>query len=573
MPTRAYVPGAEWGPLSTFESGVHHLAPGQLISPAFSPLKTSLEFRKDVQVTLRDSTKIYVDLYLPPERSATIPVLVAWSPYSKSGGSKPSSIGLWKMLGIHTHTSGLEKFEGPDPDFWCAKGFAVCNPDPRGIGKSEGDAVMFGRQEGQDCYDLIEWLAVQDWCNGKVGMSGTSYLAASQWMTAAEQPPHLCAISPCEGFSDVYRELAKVGGMDDLAFVKRVETSFAGSGARESNAQNAIEHPLYSDFWKDKVPALDNITIPTYVVASYTNALHTPGTFRGWRGIASKEKWLRIHNTMEWPDYYSEEAKAKLLQFFERFLKGADNGWEKRPRVEYTLQDLEGNDRENIPATEFPPPGAIGKKLYLDGVSRTLVEGASKASTVEHDSEGWPGLISFMLTFNKETTIVGYPRLELLVEAEKGGNMDLFFQIQKLDPRGNHLQQFTVPGRSAALHDVTERGAPILRYKGPHGRLRVPMGRQLDADLSTEDVPVQALDKYEELAPGEKVPINVALAPCGLIFHPGEQLRLVISARNNQGPLMPDPGDFVPDNKGKHTVHCGGGQPSYLVLPVLEAST
>ena len=51
------------------------------------------------------------------------------------------------------------------------------------------------------------------------------------------------------------------------------------------------------------------IGVPAYIVASYSNMIHTPGTFRGWRRIASTEKWLRIHNTMEWPDYY-EQAKG-----------------------------------------------------------------------------------------------------------------------------------------------------------------------------------------------------------------------------------------------------------------------
>ena len=91
-----------------------------------------------------------------------------------------------------------------------------------------------------DCHDLIEWLAVQDWCNGKVAMSGTSYLAISQWFTAAEQPPHLTAISPWEGFSDVYRDLVMRGGMRDTGFAERLQkNSFAGKNkrARTSSAR------------------------------------------------------------------------------------------------------------------------------------------------------------------------------------------------------------------------------------------------------------------------------------------------------------------------------------------------
>jgi uncharacterized protein len=52
----------------------------------------------------------------------------------------------------------------------------------------------------------------------QIAMSGTSYLTIAQWFTAAEQPPHLAAINPWEGLSDVYRDLVMRGGMPDTGF-------------------------------------------------------------------------------------------------------------------------------------------------------------------------------------------------------------------------------------------------------------------------------------------------------------------------------------------------------------------
>ena len=154
-----------------------------------------------------------------------MPVIVAWSPYGKGQGTSASVMGVFGMVGLDNGiVSGLEKFEGPDPAYWCAHGYAVCNPDIRGVVDSDGDSVLWDRQEGRDCHDLIEWLAEQPWCTGKVGMSGTSYLAVSQWFTAAEQPPHLAAINPWEGVSDVYRDLVMRGGMPDT----RVRPTAAG---------------------------------------------------------------------------------------------------------------------------------------------------------------------------------------------------------------------------------------------------------------------------------------------------------------------------------------------------------
>ncbi|WNV82987.1 CocE/NonD family hydrolase [Umezawaea sp. Da 62-37] len=66
---------------------------------------------------------------------------------------------------------------GPGPAYWCTQSYAICNPDVRGVVDSEGDSVLWDRQEGRDCHDLVEWLARQLWCSGKAGISGTSYLA------------------------------------------------------------------------------------------------------------------------------------------------------------------------------------------------------------------------------------------------------------------------------------------------------------------------------------------------------------------------------------------------------------
>ena len=80
------------------------------------------------------------------------------------------------------------------------------------------------------------------------------------------------------------------------------------------------------------------------------------------------------------------------------------------------------------------------------------------------------------------------------VEANGADDMDLFVLIQKLDAYGTPLQQFTVPNQNARIHDLTDHGATVLRYKGSDGRLRVS-ARRLDARLSTDDVPAHAFDR------------------------------------------------------------------------------
>lgn len=566
--------GKEHGLLSPFEPGTKILQAGYQIAPMFRPLPADIIFEKDVPVLMRDGITIYADIFRPVGNEK-VPVIIAWSPYGKSGGTAPRTTALFDMLGMDNGMlSGLAKFEGPDPAYWCAHGYAICNPDARGVAHSEGDIHMIGTQEGRDCYDLIEWLGVQDWCNGKVGMSGTSYLAFSQWFTASEQPPHLAAINPNEGLSDAYRDLSMRGGIPDLFFTKRLQVNHVNAGKvkREDVYEEALRYPLADNpVWEDKIARFDNITVPAYVVASYSNTLHTTGTFRAWRRMASEEKWLRIHNSQEWPDYYDDANTEDRRSFFDHYLKDIDNGWEKMPRVRYSLLDLEGGDLINQPANQFPPADIINQKYYLDGKTRNLTpEAPAKEVKVSYDTQTDPALASFTVRFDKETILLGYPKVHLWVEAEGADDMDLFVLVQKLDAYGNHLQQFVVPNQGALMHDLTECGGSVLRYKGSNGRLRVS-ARHLDKTLSTDAIPVHTFDRIEKLQPGQIAEIQIDLFPVGLVFYPGEQLRLVINAKNTIGGIMPGTPAYVPENKGLHIIHTGGSHPSYLQLPVKPA--
>lgn len=569
VPSRPLEPGGRYGVFSGYEPGIRTLPAGFRLAPAFKPLPVDIVLEKDVAVTLRDGVTIYVDV-LRPVGTAKVPVIVAWSPYGKSQGSSPSAMGVFELVGLDNGiVSGLHKFEGPDPAYWCAQGYAICNPDMRGTIDSEGDSVLWDRQEGRDGCDLIEWLGVQEWCNGKVAMSGTSYLAASQWFTAAEQPPHLAAINPWEGVSDTYRDLVMRGGIPDTGFAEMLqESAFWGKNRKEDILAEVQTYPTMNRLWENKIPRLDRITVPAYVVASYSNTLHTVGTFRAWRRIASEQKWLRIHNSQEWPDYYDETNRDDLRRFFDHFLKGEDNGWEQTPRVRYALLDLEGGDRVNVPAKRFPPEGVSPTKYYLDGCARTLrAQAPVDDAAVTYTAQANPGWASFLIRFEQETILVGYPKAHLYVEADGADDMDVFVFIEKLDARGTPLQAFTVPNQGAMIHDVTERGASILRYKGSQGRLRVSM-RHLDDALSSDDIPAHTFDRVEKLIPGEVAEIDVDLSPVGLVFRPGQQLRLVVSAENLFGPMMPANREYVPQNSGRHIIHTGGSRSSYVQLPV-----
>ena len=64
--------------------------------------------------------------------------------------------------------------------------------DTRGGGASFGTQQgFFSPEEANDAYDITEWLAVQPWSTGAIGMFGRSYLGITQYFAASKAPPHL----------------------------------------------------------------------------------------------------------------------------------------------------------------------------------------------------------------------------------------------------------------------------------------------------------------------------------------------------------------------------------------------
>ena len=174
------------------------------LNPCAYEAEEGIICHQDVPTKLRDGTIIYSDIYRPKNSIEKIPVIISWSMFGKhpSGG-----MAEWKLMGVPPGTvSPMTKFESADPGYWCRLGYAVANVDPRGVGNSNGFVSNFGPQDGGDGYDYVEWIAEQDWCNGKVSLFGNSGVAMTIWKIAAEQPPHLECIAAWEATGDLYRE-------------------------------------------------------------------------------------------------------------------------------------------------------------------------------------------------------------------------------------------------------------------------------------------------------------------------------------------------------------------------------
>lgn len=557
------------------------------------PLPCDILLERDVPIRLRDGVTIYADVFRPVGDEAC-PALLAWSPYGKEiGGQMLDDVPMRSGVPLSA-TSGLEKFEGPDPAYWVAHGYAIVNPDKRGAYMSEGNLLYWGHEDALDGCDVIEWIASQKWSNGKVGMTGNSWLTVSQWFIAAERPEHLAAIAPWEGFCDHYRESGTRGGIPAPEFPEMIAETFASAhGMLEDQPRMIVERPFMCDYWEDKAARVENIEIPAYVVASYTNSVHTHGSFAGFRRMASKEKWLRVHNTSEWFDYYTPENVEDLRRFFDHYLKGIDNGWEQTPRVRLSVLNPGGTDIVGRAEEDFPLARTQYHKLYLSAADSALLTSLPADQAVsEYQSDSARHEVTYRYRMERPTEITGYMKLHLWVSAPDHDDMDLAVRVEKLSRDGQPL-----PDRTGNLIAAT-------------GLMRVSM-RQLDEARSTETEPYYTFTTEQKLKPGEIVPVEIEIWPMGLYFDEGEILQLTVGAYQPANAAIPfgsasisvprdgftympgqpvdmitvggnatqcaDPAEVVVSpathNAGRHRIYTGGEYDSYLYVPVIPDNT
>ena len=140
---------------------------------------------RNVMVPMRDGTCLATDLFRP-DAPGRFPVLVNRGPYGKDDYVAAPDHSVW---------------------FFPTHGYVVLSQDCRARFESEGDYYNPLFQEVQDGYDTVEWAARQSWSNGRVGTTGQSYLGATQYTLATNNPlpPHLQAMAPVSASSDFHQ--------------------------------------------------------------------------------------------------------------------------------------------------------------------------------------------------------------------------------------------------------------------------------------------------------------------------------------------------------------------------------
>jgi putative CocE/NonD family hydrolase len=242
-----------WLALSLSFIGVATLAQAQA---AKSDAPKGVNFSWGVKIPMRDGVKLNATIYRPIDQKEGLPVIFELTPY----------------ISDTYHNRGY---------YFAQHGYVFAIVDVRGRGNSEGHFNPFF-QEPQDGHDVVEWLAQQSWCNGKVTMWGGSYAGFDQWMTLREFPAHLATIVPAAAAHigvdfPAFKQILSSYDMQWLTYTSGVtpQTNLFGEGSfwnekftelylshrpykdldkivgnETTKFQEWVAHPAFDDYWK-----------------------------------------------------------------------------------------------------------------------------------------------------------------------------------------------------------------------------------------------------------------------------------------------------------------------------------
>ena len=553
-----------------------------------------IKTEKDVYVKMRDGVKLACDIYRP-DAEGKFPALFGMSPYSKDVQRAPIPWG-------YGSTVELAHIEAGDTEFWVSRGYAHVIADHRGTGMSEGEfRCWFAKEQQEDGYDLVEWIAQQPWCDGNIGMIGVSWFGIIQYLVAAQQPPHLKAINPHDAWGDLYRDTIYHGGLFSPSWTyELLGVIYANNAVPASNTMYSQEelkqlvekmkntepysrspyllgtliapqhdtatfdytlHPFDGPFYWERSAHTkwDKIKVPTYLGSEMATVVtHLRGAFSGWEGIkAPKKLTIRPHP----PERPFHEYHDDILRWYDYWLKGIDTGIMDEPPISIWVR--EANDWRYY--HEWPPESTKWTKYYLR--ASNLLEEAPPTSEESPDSfdykplfpairnprpmDPMPGYVEYTTeTFTEDIEIIGHIALYLHASISSD-DAHWIVKLKDISPDGTEF--------------VLTRGW----LKASH--------RELDKDKSKPWQPYHPHTSSTPIVPGEINEYAIEIRPIANLFKKGHKIKLEIWGCDY--PLPKDGFDatlvwpvwsHLPFEKEvSYKIYHSKQYPSHLLLPVI----
>ncbi|WP_354698196.1 hypothetical protein DSM112329_03861 [Paraconexibacter sp. AEG42_29] len=528
-------------------------------------------------VPLPDGTKLKYTALLP-EGKGPFPVLLQYEGYS--AGSDPTRAN-------DTFVPAMLK-----------KGYAVVGVSLRGSGCSTGVWDLFDKQQAKDGAFAIDWMAEQPWANGKVAMYSYSYGGIMQLWVAAERPKHLVAITPANVVSDTYRDIGYPGGILNAVFppewgatlnvdwtLGMQRSSKAGDNECLGNylahaAPNNLnqlavqipQHP-YDDQWHHDHSSINwvkDIDVPALGVRTWQDEETGSRQASYWDQLDPERTWLISSNGNHLVYQHSSVMLKTLGGFYDHFLKGIDNGFEKTPRMQVWHETGLDSDPRSITTVDRLPGTVDQADLYLgpDGRMGGPADGPSGSASyvyplpsppvVDTSSQGlqealnvstWtvvPDLAAGRAAFttpplSNTATTYGPSSADLWVSTT-APDVDLQTTITEVRPDGQEV--YIQRGWLRASHRALDaKRSTALQPWHPHTK------------ASTADMPA-----------GKPQLLRVELFPSGHTFRPGSSVRIYVEQPSITG-LWGYTSVLTPQTV---KVHYGKDHPSRLVLGLLR---
>jgi len=323
---------------------------------------------------MRDGIRLSANIFLPDDHGRFATILVR-TPYGKGAELVPN----WQALVDH--------------------GYAMVVQDVRGRYESEGLFAPF-TQEPPDGNDTLNWIARQPWSDGRIGMTGGSYLGITQWKAALTGNPHLKAIFPVvSGYDDYFDRFYSTGGamklgnrllwmsenlraptfhVDFSQFVLHLPlrtADIAATGLTSEMYQQAVAHPAYDAFWRSVSTReqLANVKIPVFSVGGWYDNF-AESDLAAYTELSKRSSVNRIL-IGPWPHNmskhfagvdYGPDSEAPVRQlvidWFDQWLLGKDTPLNSTPPVQVFLM---GANRW-LDSRSWPPEGTRVENWYLE---------------------------------------------------------------------------------------------------------------------------------------------------------------------------------------------------------------
>lgn len=563
----------------------------QPASPKASQPMYNIRVEKNVYAPMRDDVRIAADVYRP-DAEGTFPALLAMSPYGKEVQSlrlPPQPHGIGSLF------DGC--VEAGDTEYIVSRGYVHVIADLRGMGYSEGEYVgIHSQKEAQDGYDLVEWIAQQPWCSGDVGTIGYSYYGEMQASIATENPPHLKAVMPCGGHSDLYRNFTYQGGVLNTFLYGLWDGRGGACGyARKSNGASVMVRELpkeeldrrvkevlnnpdlrqYSNIYHllnypEKNPAFfdillnpydgpfywerssyrkfDRIKVPVYSSGCWSSMYNIYSSTALYNGVNSPKKLL-----MQPPGQPARpwvELNEEIIRWYDYWLKGIDNGIMDEPPVKIFVMGINKFRFEN----EWPLARMQPTKYYLrcwEGLS-------TQPETFQTEPDCFVQEPLYMSTRRGSLSYLTPPLSEDL-EVTGPIALYLYASIDSEDTNWKVTLYDVDPGASESLRLLT-RGW----LKASH--------RALDQGKSKPLQPYHPHTSSEPVVPGEIYEYAIEIGPVSNVFKAGHRIKLQIESMDSPT----DPGmahvvryHICSSETTVHKIYRDTKHSSHLLLPVI----